>query len=144
MTDFKLGNYPLRSTEKLRYRDMDTQGHVNNAVFSTLFEAARVETFYNPQKPLTEPNHYFVVARISIDFLGELIWPGEVEIGTRIASVGRSSMKIEQVLFQNGRCAASAETVVVQMDKDSRSSCAIPAVTREKLTPFLPQSAAIA
>ena len=144
MTDFKLSDYPLRTTEKLRYRDMDTQQHVNNAVFLTLFEAARVELFYNPENPLAETGRYFVVARISIDFLGELTWPGTVDVGTRIASIGRSSLKTEQALFQNGRCAATAEIVIVQMDSETRSSCPISDATKEKLTPLLPQSAAIA
>ena len=35
-----LDAYPFQSRDKLRYSDTDKQGHVNNAVFSTLLEKA--------------------------------------------------------------------------------------------------------
>jgi acyl-CoA thioester hydrolase len=62
---------------------------------------------------------------------------GRVEIGTRVARVGTSSLTIEQGLFQDDRRVASAETVIVQIDTSTRKSAPLApeAVARlERLT----------
>lgn len=117
-----LDSYALRTFDTLRYGDTDRQGHVNNAVFSTFFESGRVALLYDPDAPLADPGASFVIARLVLDFRGEVNWPGRVEIGTRVASVGRSSVALEQGLFQDGRCVATAETVIVHMDETTRRS----------------------
>jgi acyl-CoA thioester hydrolase len=117
-----LNQFPLKSYEKLRYADTDRQGHVNNAVFATMFETGRVELFYDRNRPLASENCAFVVASITVNYLGEINWPGRVEIGTRVASVGRSSVTVEHALFQDGRCVASGQSVVGQMNETTRRS----------------------
>lgn len=117
-----LHDYPLRTFDKVRYADTDRQGHVNNANFSTFLETGRVELLYDPAAPLAESGAAFVIARLALDFRGEINWPGRIEIGTRVAAVGRSSMTLTQCLLQDGRLVALAETVIVQMDETSRRS----------------------
>ena len=41
----------------------------------------------------------FVIARLSLDYLGEILWPGTVEIGTAVKAVGNSSLTFTQALF---------------------------------------------
>jgi acyl-CoA thioester hydrolase len=115
-------DYSSWTYEKLRYADTDRQGHVNNAVFATMLETGRVELLYNPDDPLHGDGCAFVIASLQLDFLGEITWPGKVDIGSRVATVGRSSVTIEQGLFQNGLCAATARTVVVQVNEITRRS----------------------
>ena len=117
-----LAAYPLRTFEKLRYADTDRQGHVNNAIFSTMLETGRVELLYDPHRPLHEPGCTFVIASLHLDFRGEINWPGQVEIGTRVAVVGKSSVTLEQGLFQQDVCVATAQTVIVQMNEETRRS----------------------
>lgn len=131
--DLAITDFPLRARDKLRYGDTDRQGHINNAVFSTLLETGRVELIYDPASPLAGPGAAFVIARLEIDFRAELLWPGEVETGMRVASVGTSSVRLEQAIFQNGRCAASAVTVIVQVDEATRTSRPLSAAARERL-----------
>ena len=118
----KLGDYGHVAREKLRYGDTDRQGHVNNAVFATFLETGRVELLLNSGVDLAGTDGAFVLARVLLDYRKEVNWPGEVEIGTRVASVGRSSLRFEQGVFQNGECVATAETVVVLTDVNSRRS----------------------
>lgn len=115
-------DYPHHSYDKLRYGDTDRQGHINNAVFSTLLETGRVEFLLSPDDPLTAPGCAFVIARLTLDFIGELNWPGRVEIGSGVLKLGRSSVTIRQGLFQNGQLCAAADTVIVQMDETTRKS----------------------
>lgn len=135
MTDnLTLDDFPCRTYDKIRYGDTDRQGHVNNAVFATLLETGRVEIVYAPEAPLAGPGSAFVIARLVLEFRSEVRWPGTVEIGTRVARVGRSSVTLEQGLFQDGKCVASAETVIVLMDETTRRSRPLPEAAVERLS----------
>jgi len=118
----KLEDYPFRTTDKLRYGDTDKLGHVNNAVFATFLETGRVDLLCDPTRPVNDAGTAFVLARLVVDFRAEAHWPGSVEIGTRILSIGRSSLTLQQAVFQDGTCVASGETVLVQMDEATRKS----------------------
>ena len=133
-----LASYPLRTHEKLRYADTDRQGHVNNAVFSTMLETGRVELLYSPDTPLHSEGCTFVLASLHLDFLGEITWPGLVDIGTRVASVGKSSVTFEQGLFQDSACVATARTVVVQMNVTTRRSHPLSEESRQRFGEFIP------
>ncbi|MFL6651044.1 MAG: acyl-CoA thioesterase [Sulfurifustaceae bacterium] len=117
-----LDDFPSRTYDKLRYCDTDRQGHVNNAVFATLLETGRVEILYNPAEPLAEPGASWVIARLTLEFMNEISWPGRVDIGTRVKTIGRSSATLEQGLFQNGKLVGRAETIMVQMNDSTRRS----------------------
>jgi acyl-CoA thioester hydrolase len=118
----KLEDFPLQTFDKLRYVDTDRQGHVNNAVFASFLETGRVQFLYDGQKALASDNATFVIARLEVNFIAEVNWPGEVMIGTGITRVGNSSMHVFQGLFQDGRCVATATTVIVQMNEATRKS----------------------
>lgn len=135
--DIRLDDYASRTSDKIRYGDTDRQGHVNNAVFATFFEFGRVEMLLGPAAPPLEPGTAIVIARLVIDFKAELNWPGEVTIGTRVAGLGRSSARVEQALFQNGKCAAVAEGVIVLMDEATRRSRPLPEAARAWLGQFI-------
>ena len=129
-----LTEFPLRSFDKLRYADTDRQGHINNAVFSSSLETGRAELLYDPAAPMAEPGTVFVIVRLELDFRAEMTWPGEVAIGTAVESVGHSSFKLRQALFQNDRCVAVARTVIVQMNERTRSSCSLNAASVTRLS----------
>src|SRR5262249_49146452 len=112
--------YPHRTADMIRYADLDPQGHVNNAVFSTYFETGRVAMFRNPDLGIGVPDGTFVLVRSEIDYLRELRWPGNVEVGTALAEFGSTSFKMVQVVFNEGPCAATGRFVMVLMDKTTR------------------------
>ncbi|MGC2653817.1 MAG: thioesterase family protein [Mycobacterium sp.] len=128
-----LTQYPLHAYDKLRYADTDRQGHVNNAVFATALETGRVELLYDANEPLVEPDMSFVIARLELDFRDEMTWPGEVAIGTKVQSVGRSSFTLQQGLFQTDRCVAVARTVIVQIDQRSHRPHPLSATANSRL-----------
>jgi acyl-CoA thioester hydrolase len=113
-------DFPHRAVDTVRFGDLDRQNHVNNSVFATFFESGRVAILYDETYGLMAPGVSFVLAHLSIDFLGEIRWPGEVEIGTAIAGVGNSSLRVRQALFVNGLCVAVAENTLVMVDKKTR------------------------
>ncbi|MDS4012082.1 MAG: thioesterase family protein [Defluviicoccus sp.] len=136
--DAALADSSMRTCEKLRYADTDRQGHVNNAVFSTMFETGRGELRYASDSPLAAEGCAFVIASLHRDFHGEITWPGRVDIGTRVSTVGKSSLTLEQGLFQRKRCVATAKTVIVQMNEKTRRSHPLGDATRRKLAGLIP------
>ena len=122
----KLSQFPGRTHDIIRFGDLDPQGHVNNTVFATFFETGRVAFLREPGNGLSPPGTTSVLARLDINFLKELHWPGEVEIGTAIAEIGRSSFTFLQAIFHDGACAATARATMVMIDASTRRSRPLP------------------
>jgi acyl-CoA thioester hydrolase len=127
----QLADFPAQTFDKLRYGDTDRQGHINNAVFASLCETGRVSVLHTPS-PLADPGCAFVIARLDLNYHAELFWPGTVEIGTAVTAVGNSSITFAQALFQNAACAATATSVVVQVNQASRRPQALSEKARER------------
>lgn len=133
----QLKDFPLQAYDKLRYADTDRQGHVNNSVFSTFLETGRVEFLYQPDLGIITPDTSFVVAALQLDYLQEIIWPGRVDIGTGILKLGNSSIKVLQQIFQNGECAARAETVIVQVSNENGKAQPMSQAAKEIMSRWL-------
>ena len=129
----RLADFAARTFDKVRYADTDRQGHVNNAAFATFCETGRVEFLFDPEQPLYPPGAAFVIARLALDLRAEVRWPGTVDIGTRVEHIGRSSVTLKQALFQGDRLVATAETVIVLMDEETRRSTPLPPATVDML-----------
>jgi acyl-CoA thioester hydrolase len=116
----RLADFPHRVTDVIRYADLDPQGHVNNAVFATYFESGRVALFRDPDLGIGVADATYVLVRQEIDFLHELRWPGQVEIGTGLAHLGRSSFTVAQTIFNGDICAAAGRATLVMLDTLTR------------------------
>ena len=78
--------------ERVRWRDCDAMGHVNNAVYSTFLEEARIEALGGLAK--------FILARVEIDFRSELHAAEEIEVRTRCSRIGTKSLDLEHEIWQ--------------------------------------------
>lgn len=106
----------------LRFGDTDLNGHVNNATFSVLAESGRVTMFRTRLgRDDTDPERFWVIAKLTIEFRQELHYPGRVRTATWLARVGRTSLGISQAIFTaDGALAATAEAVCVSMARATR------------------------
>ncbi len=130
--------FPHRLLQNIRFRDLDRQDHVNNAVFMTFFESGRVAILADPRGGLMVPGSSYVLGQISIDFRGEMRWPGDVEIGTAIARLGRTSLSLYQGLFVNEACVATADSVLVLVDALTRRPRPFPAALAARIRASAP------
>jgi acyl-CoA thioester hydrolase len=119
-------DFPIRVPDIIRFGDLDRQGHVNNAVFATYLETSRVALIYDAEQGLVVPGVSSVLARLEIDFIQELRWPGTVDVGTAVAAIGRSSYTLLQAIFHNGTCAATGRATLVMIDSASRRPRPLP------------------
>ena len=132
----QLADYPHRVAELVRFGDLDPQGHVNQAVFLTYFESGRVAMFRDPDLSVGVPGITYVMVRMEVDYMRELRWPGQLEIGTGIAEFGRSSFKAAQVIFHDGVCAAKGVATLVCMDLKTRKATPLPEEAVARLSPW--------
>ena len=129
----RVADCPFRSYDKVRYADTDRQGHVNNATFATYLETGRVELLFDPAHPIVDADAECVIAKLVLDYRGEIHWPGEVHVGTGVVRIGTSSMTLVQVAEQEGRTVATAETVIVQIDTGTRKAKPLSEAARGRL-----------
>ncbi len=104
----------------LRYNDTDRQGHVNNVSFATFVEQGRADFLLGAGAPALPEGATFVLARICLDYLHEVFWPGTVSVGTGVLGVGRTSMRLAQGMFVGELCVAAATSVIVLVGADGR------------------------
>jgi acyl-CoA thioester hydrolase len=134
----RLADFPIRVPETIRFGDIDRQGHVNNAVYPTYFESGRVGTIYDAERGLLVPGSTTVLARIEIDFLRELRWPGAIEIGSAVTDIGRSSYVFLQAIFHDGVCAAIGRSTMVLIDSQTRRARPLPPELLARLKDLAP------
>lgn len=139
MTDLpKLEDFPHTEQDKLRYSDADMLGHVNNAVYTTFLETGRAALLSHPEINAWGSERFtFVIARLEVDYRAEVHWPGIVQIGTAVKSIGNSSMVLQQALYYQGTCVVTAQSVMVQVDKHAHRPAPISAETRAVLHRFM-------
>ena len=111
--------------ESVRFRDLDAMGHVNNAVYMTYMEAARI-AYLESLGAGHHPLQWLILARAEVDFRSP-IGPGEqVEVGVRTSRIGRKSFDLEQEVRADGRLAAEGRFVLVAYDYETASSRELP------------------
>ncbi len=137
------GEFRFWTHEKLRNADTDQFRHVNNAVISTLFEAARMEIFAPPPIRELMDGGNLAIARLLVEFRKEVHFPGQVDIGSRVVAVGRSSVRFVQGLFaaNDEDCHASAEAVCVIVNPQTGAPWPIGAELRAHLLAGAPEGA---
>jgi acyl-CoA thioester hydrolase len=129
-------NYHYHTPMTIRYGDMDTLGHVNNAKYLTYLEQARI-SFFRDLK-LWDGNVAEVgaiVAKISIDYKLPLTMDdGTIDIWTRCSRLGNKSLDLEQVVLRkDGAVAAASVSVIVVYDYQANASVAVPDAWKPRL-----------
>jgi acyl-CoA thioester hydrolase len=115
--------------ETVRFRDVDSMGHVKNAVFLTYLEEARIAYLL----PFGAEVENMILARVEIDFRAPLRMGDELEIGVRPSTVGTKSFELEYEVRSGETVAAEAKTVIVSFDYESGRSVELPQAWREAL-----------
>ena len=120
-----MASFPHVRIERVRFRDCDAMGHVNNAVYSTFLEESRIDLLGG----LVD----FILARVEIDFRSELRVGEEIEVRTRCSRVGTKSFELQHEIHAGGRLAAEAKSVLVGYDYDLGQSVPLSDEVRARL-----------
>jgi acyl-CoA thioester hydrolase len=129
--------YPFRCTIETRYRDLDSNRHINNGVFASLLEEGRVRFHGASQfgSLVADPGLTAMVASVGIEYLGESHFPEPLDMHVGAVRIGKSSYELCQLVMQRGEVVAFASVTLVCM-KDGKPY-AIPAGHREMARPWM-------
>ncbi len=116
-------SWPHHVEIAVRWRDLDAFGHVNNAVYLSYLEVARVALWRSRMGGRDARDIPFVVARVEIDYRSAIELGETVRVELACESVGRRSFTLVYRILAGGRLAAEARSVQVCVD---RSGATIP------------------
>jgi acyl-CoA thioester hydrolase len=115
-----LSIYPHRIEIAARFSDIDPQWHLNNVRLAEYYQEGRV-SFHRSLKHEFDLERVHgtrtLVAHQSIDYLGEVRYPGSVTLGVGIAHVGTSSYSLGLAMFQQDNCIGLSMAVMVHADQ---------------------------
>lgn len=126
-------SFPYTLPITVAFRDLDALGHVNNAVYLTYFEHARVG--YGLQLIGSRLLHdlAFIVAEATVTYLRPAFFADELEVGARISEIGTKSFVMEYALHRrsDGELLARGRTVQVWFNYQTGRSEPVPSNFRE-------------
>ncbi|MFQ5935680.1 MAG: acyl-CoA thioesterase [Acidiferrobacterales bacterium] len=117
----------------LRFADLDTLGHVNSAVYGQYLSEGRTSFIGALLRRFNHTAMDFVLASVKIEYLNELRYPGNVEIGSSVLQLGNKSATLGHGLFKDETLVATAESVIVFVDMTTGKSVPIPDDVRREL-----------
>jgi acyl-CoA thioester hydrolase len=120
----------------VRFRDCDALGHVNNAVYLTYLEQARLHCWRAlwgfGEADATVPG--VIMARAEIDYRMPAHYGQTLEIRIALAAIGRTSFTYDyEIVDAENRMIASARTVQVMYDYTTAKPVPIPDDIRHKM-----------
>lgn len=124
-------------THKIQIRIFDTDflGHCHHLAPAMWFEEARNQIFeiFNPS--MSREGWNLLLVHIDLDYKSPIQFTErEIEVRTRVAHVGNSSIQLEHGAYlQDGTLAAQGTVVMVYYDLKNQKTMRIPNEIREKL-----------
>jgi len=126
-------------TEKIspRFSDTDALGHINNTMAPVWFEGAR-EPIFRIFTPDLEPSKWeLIIAKIEVNYHGQLFFGEIIEIKTFISRIGGSSFDVYQEIWQHNEMCVSGTASMVHFDFKSQKAIKIPDKIREEFSQHL-------
>jgi acyl-CoA thioester hydrolase len=124
-------DFKINSTFLVRFRDCDLLGHMNNAVYLTIFEEAR-HTYYEKigfrqPEPWSKTQQGFILASAKIDFKSPAFFGEELIVYSRISRFGNKSYDMEYLVTsaKDKRIVATGVCVLVAFDYKNNKSVSI-------------------
>lgn len=132
MLENKFPGYPI----KIRYNDLDTYGHVNNAIYLTYLEEGRTAWFEDKIKGEWDwQKHGIIIAKHEINYKFPVLFGDHIRILLWISDIGSKSFEIGFKLIKKTGdkwliCTHGKSTAVC-FDYDTKSTTEVPTNWRE-------------
>jgi acyl-CoA thioester hydrolase len=119
---------------EIRWSDLDSSQHVNNAVYLSYLEEVRTAWLVAALRNVDVVDD-FVLAHVEIDFKRELTLDDKAAVARcTLADVGTSSIRTaEEIHTEDGELAARAEAVMVARDPATGASRPLTGAERSAL-----------
>lgn len=121
---------------KVRFRDLDPLNHVNNSVFNTYLEEARIDFIRHiPEfKSSMNSGKSFILAHIELSYLKPIHFNDKLLVGSSLLTLGNSSIKGFQAIYSQHKheLKAVAETTGVWFDISANKPTRLPDIENGK------------
>lgn len=126
-----LSSYIHKLKIQVRFKDIDKQGHVNNANHITYFETARVEYFKDVfRNGIDWIKTGMILANTEITYKRPILLEDEVYCYTKITRFGTKSFEIENILTiedeHNKYLCAFGKSTLVCINYDTKETIEVP------------------
>lgn len=135
--------HKIISTEiKIRFRDIDSMGHVNNAVYFTYFEEGRKEFIHSLFGIIKPEDYNFILAHTACDFIKPIEIRDKLFLEIWVGDIGEKRFDFIYRLLRKGvddttpSVCAKGRSVQVFFDYKQNTTLPIPAQIREKLLEY--------
>ena len=123
--------FPHWTEVSVRFNDMDSLSHVNNALFNSYFEEARIQVLQEIPEWIEdlERKRSFVLRKSTIEYLAPILYPDTLLIGSGLLRVDTARVYALQAVysFNTNRLCSTAETMGVWFDLQTQRPTRIPA-----------------
>lgn len=129
--------YPYRTSVEVAFHDLDLLGHVNNVVFLTYLETARVK-FLCQMLDLAHPAELPVIlAEVTATYKAPAFFGEVLTIGVGVSRFGGKSFDmLHSISGGDGRLVLVARTVLVAYDYATRTTVAVPEQLKQRVLEF--------
>ena len=123
--------FPHWTEVSVRFNDMDSLSHVNNALFSSYFEEARIQVLQEIPEWIEdlEKKRSFVLRKSTIEYLAPILYPDTLLIGSGLLRIDAARVNALQAVYSlnTNRLCSTAETMGVWFDSQTQRPTRIPA-----------------
>jgi acyl-CoA thioester hydrolase len=136
-----LSDYRFVHPIEVRFGDMDAIGHINNAVYLSYLESARIAYWLHVTRRSGLKALDMILARTEIDYRSPAVYGEALDVGVRVESMRRSSfaMRFEVVEHKGRRLVAEARKVLVYYDYEAKASRPLPDAIRQQILAHDPE-----
>lgn len=119
----------------VQFRDLDPMQHVNNAVYASYIEQARVQ-YVRSVVGDQQMGIGAVVATLELEFERPIEYDETVTVAVRAGELGTTSVPLHYEIRTGSGLAATAETLVVAYDRDEGEPRPIPEAWRDAIEAY--------
>ena len=111
--------------KKIYGYECDVYGHLNNAIYLQIFEAARCEALVNMQMPLSKLKNEGImmfVVRAEIDYKKGIMLDEEILVKSQIQKHDKLSVMWSQEIYNSGKTLCSSALIRIVYVKEYKPS----------------------
>jgi acyl-CoA thioester hydrolase len=133
-------NYKHSLRLAVRWGDADALGHINNVQYVRYIESSRVDysKIVNDLNFDTNAKECWILADLQCSYLGQLHYPCEIDVCTRVSKIGNKSAEIIATVFVANKPdpVFTSRAVIVWFDYITQQSRRIPDSVRKQIMEF--------
>lgn len=119
---------------QVRFSDLDIMGHVNNSVYLSYFEYARVQYFGHLLGLNWDwKKHGVLLVRNEIDYIKPILLTDAPEVFISVDNIGSKSFTLSYEVKVEGNVTTTGKSVLVCFDSSQNASIEIPTEMRALL-----------